>query len=213
MAFYDEDQDIQTQKQDQKRLEYEEEENAVKKKQEECIKMVQNQIKKLEASIAQLKEQNKKLFEIGEGMDRIKRDVKKGNEYQKIIDRGFFGSLKVTLRGLFGLSKSSTSNKKGEDKKEKNIANDVKKQEKTSTNLANFEGEASDNYNQNVDYLVKEVTELGKKCRELHEQAENGNKLSEEVIKKADEDLKRLKKLNEKHKKYFIRNGVKFNEE
>jgi len=155
-------------------------------------------------------EQDKRLVGINEKLDKYNKNVKKGEQYTDVVNKGVFGYLKDKLFGIFSkdekkLSKNDNKiidkakNQPIEDKK--NNENNIEERKNNGSNIINQKKDNDDDDDIDLDEALKEVKQLRKSVKEFSSAVKDSSKLVDVTDKNMDISLNNVDKANKKLKK------------
>ena len=153
-------------------------------------------------------EQDKRLVGINEKLDKYNRNVKTGEQYTDVVNKGVFGYLKDKIVGIFSrddknLSKKDckiiekAKNQPIEDKK--NNENNIEERKDNGSNIINQKKDDDDDID--LDEALKEVKELRKCVKEFSSAVKDSTQLVDVTDKNMDISLNNVNKANKKLKK------------
>ena len=154
-------------------------------------------------------EQDQRLVGINEKLDKYNRNVKTGEQYTDVVNKGVFGYLKDKIVGIFSrddkkLSKKDckiiekAKNQPIEDKK--NNEYNIEERKDNGSNIINQKKDDDDD-DIDLDEALKEVKELRKCVKEFSSAVINSTQLVDATDKNMDISLNNVNKANKKLKK------------
>ena len=154
-------------------------------------------------------EQDQRLVGINEKLDKYNRNVKTGEQYTDVVNKGVFGYLKDKIVGIFSrddkkLSKKDckiiekAKNQPIEDKK--NNEYNIEERKDNGSNIINQKKDDDDD-DIDLDEALKEVKELRKCVKEFSSAVKDSTQLVEATDKNMDISLNNVNKANKKLKK------------
>ena len=154
-------------------------------------------------------EQDKRLVGINEKLDKYNRNVKTGEQYTDVVNKGVFGYLKDKIAGIFSRDDKKLSKKDNkiiekaknqpiEDNKN-NEYNIEEKKDKVSNAIEQKKDDDEDDID--LDEALKEVKQLRKCVKEFSSAVKDSTQLVEVTDKNMDISLNNVNKANKKLKK------------
>ena len=171
------------------------------------IKSMQN---RMNYATNHVHEQDKRLVGINEKLDKYNKNVKTGEQYTDVVNKGVFGYLKDKLFGIFSrddkkLSKNDSKiiekakNQPIEDNKN-NEYNNIEDRKDNGSNVINQKKDDDDD-DIDLDEALKEVKQLRKCVKEFSSAVKDSTQLVEATDKNMDISLNNVNKANKKLKK------------
>ena len=179
------------------------------------VKDIQNMKNRMNYATNHVHEQDKRFVNINEKLDDYNKNVKKGENYTDIVNKGVFGYLKDKFVGMFSFKKGDLSKKDKktieqaknrqqiEDNKDKNNnGNNIKENEDIYLNGENKrENKKDDDDDVDLDEALNEVRQMRKAVREFSSAVKDSSELVDATNNNMDRSINNVNKLNKKMKK------------
>ena len=201
---------MQRQEQIEKENENEEEDDEVDMK--EFVKDIRDMRQRLNYASYKVQEQDQRLVGVNDKLDDYNKEVKRGDEYMNVIQKGIFGSFKDKIKDIFKKKdKKEKEDKKDNEEIEK--ARNKKKEdnfdyyiEKDKDWNVIYKGEKDIDKMKDEDEILDEALNEVKGMRNAVKQFTSNVKDSTEVVdvvnKNMDKSLKNVNKVNDRMKKH-----------
>ena len=201
---------MQRQEQIEKENENEEEDDEVDMK--EFVKDIRDMRQRLNYASYKVQEQDQRLVGVNDKLDDYNKEVKRGDEYMNVIQKGVFGSFKDKIKGIF----KKKDKKEKEDKKDNEVIEKARNKQKEDNfdyyiekdkdwNVI-YKGEKDIDKMKDEDEILDEALNEVKGMRNAVKQFTSNVKDSTEVVdvvnKNMDKSLKNVNKVNERMKKH-----------
>ena len=201
---------MQEQKQIEKQNQYNEEDEEVDMK--EFVKDIRDMRQRLNYASYKVQEQDQRLVGVNDKLDDYNKEVKRGDEYMNVIQKGVFGSFKDKIKGIF----KKKDKKEKEDKKDNEVIEKARNKQKEDNfdyyiekdkdwNVI-YKGEKDIDKMKDEDEILDEALNEVKGMRNAVKQFTSNVKDSTEVVdvvnKNMDKSLKNVNKVNERMKKH-----------
>ena len=171
------------------------------------IKMMQD---RMNYATNHVHEQDKRLVGINENLDKYNKNVKKGDQYADVVNKGVFGYLKDKISGIFSRNPKKLSKKDNEiiekaknqpieDKKDKDY--NIEENKDKGSNIVSQKKVDDDDDDVDLDEALKEVKQLRKCVKEFNSAVKDSTKLVDVTDKNMDISLNNVQKTNKKLKK------------
>ena len=201
---------MQRQEQIEKENEIEEEDDEVDMK--EFVKDIRDMRQRLNYASYKVQEQDQRLVGVNDKLDDYNKEVKRGDEYMNVIQKGVFGSFKDKIKGIF----KKKDKKEKEDKKDNEVIEKARNKQKEDNfdyyiekdkdwNVI-YKGEKDIDKMKNEDEILDEALNEVNGMRNAVKQFTSNVKDSTEVVdvvnKNMDKSLKNVNKVNDRMKKH-----------
>ena len=201
---------MQRQEQIEKENENEEEDDEVDMK--EFVKDIRDMRQRLNYASYKVQEQDQRLVGVNDKLDDYNKEVKRGDEYMNVIQKGVFGSFKDKIKGIF----KKKDKKEKEDKKDNEVIEKARNKQKEDNfdyyiekdkdwNVI-YKGEKDIDKMKDEDEILDEALNEVKGMRNAVKQFTSNVKDSTEVVdvvnKNMDKSIKNVNKVNERMKKH-----------
>jgi len=201
---------MQRQEQIEKENENEEEDDEVDMK--EFVKDIRDMRQRLNYASYKVQEQDQRLVGVNDKLDDYNKEVKRGDEYMNVIQKGIFGSFKDKIKGIF----KKKDKKEKEDKKDNEVIEKARNKQKEDNfdyyiekdkdwNVI-YKGEKDIDKMKDEDEILDEALNEVKGMRNAVKQFTSNVKDSTEVVdvvnKNMDKSLKNVNKVNDRMKKH-----------
>ena len=201
---------MQRQEQIEKENENEEEDDEVDMK--EFVKDIRDMRQRLNYASYKVQEQDQRLVGVNDKLDDYNKEVKRGDEYMNVIQKGVFGSFKDKIKGIF----KKKDKKEKEDKKDNEVIEKARNKQKEDNfdyyiekdkdwNVI-YKGEKDIDKMKDEDEILDEALNEVKGMRNAVKQFTSNVKDSTEVVdvvnKNMDKSLKNVNKVNDRMKKH-----------
>ena len=201
---------MQRQEQIEKENEIEEEDDEVDMK--EFVKDIRDMRQRLNYASYKVQEQDQRLVGVNDKLDDYNKEVKRGDEYMNVIQKGVFGSFKDKIKGIF----KKKDKKEKEDKKDNEVIEKARNKQKEDNfdyyiekdkdwNVI-YKGEKDIDKMKDEDEILDEALNEVKGMRNAVKQFTSNVKDSTEVVdvvnKNMDKSLKNVNKVNDRMKKH-----------
>jgi len=201
---------MQRQEQIEKENENEEEDDEVDMK--EFVKDIRDMRQRLNYASYKVQEQDQRLVGVNDKLDDYNKEVKRGDEYMNVIQKGIFGSFKDKIKGIF----KKKDKKEKEDKKDNEVIEKARNKQKEDNfdyyiekdkdwNVI-YKGEKDIDKMKDEDEILDEALNEVKGMRNAVKQFTSNVKDSTEVVdvvnKNMDKSIKNVNKVNERMKKH-----------
>lgn len=141
--------------------------------------MIENE-KEVYAQADLIKEQNKKMMEIDEKLHDIDQDINKAKDYERGLNRGFFGFIPDFFTSIFRRKKKKYKNDKIIDPLDEKIRKEKKEKKKTESNDKGVQKVENDKDFQD---LMNEINEMNKGAKVLRNEAIKSKQIAEDLEK------------------------------
>ena len=201
---------MQRQEQIEKENEIEEEDDEVDMK--EFVKDIRDMRQRLNYASYKVQEQDQRLVGVNDKLDDYNKEVKRGDEYMNVIQKGVFGSFKDKIKGIF----KKKDKKEKEDKKDNEVIEKARNKQKEDNfdyyiekdkdwNVI-YKGEKDIDKMKDEDEILDEALNEVNGMRNAVKQFTSNVKDSTEVVdvvnKNMDKSLKNVNKVNDRMKKH-----------
>ena len=183
------------------------------------VKDLHNMNSRIQNCTSTVHEQDQRFVQINDKLDDYNKDVKKGERYVDIVNKGPLTYLKDKVFGWFKSSKEQKLSKKDKkiiEKARNTQIQDNKNNEYCSKQIDNFvvmtkDKEAYKEYNENkekndddiLDEALKEAKIMRGNVKEFGKAVENSNKLVDATNRNMDRSINNVNRVNKEMKKAY----------
>lgn len=138
--------------------------------------MIENE-KEAYAQADLIKEQNKKMMEIDEKLHDIDQDINKAKDYERGLNRGFWGFIPDFFTSIFRRKKKKYKNDKIIDPLDEKIRKEKKKTDSNDKGVQKVEND------KDFQDLMDEINEMNKGAKVLKNEAIKSKQIAEDLEK------------------------------